>query len=270
MDRVTIKSSSHASQNHQKEAEHQGPHGEMGPKWPHRTMMWPWKPQMNVYCHINAFIWVTWRHSGRRCWSSTSFPFQAPAHTLLFSLCLCSSFFQCLCQPHCAPVFSRSPHMGRLFSQSKTALPSMLAPLRSLAARQGQHDRIFPPPSRFLSPFISLRFFDSAQLSDRLLPNTKGLSSSERANKGQRDREAGAVSTWRGTKMYRGLSRCDRWSDSLMCNGNKTKQQITQHSCLVKYTFQRQADKIRGLYWKVLCLWYCTIYIYHDIHRVLQ
>lgn len=45
----------------------------------------------------------------------------------------------------------------------------------------------FPPPSRFLSPFISLRFFDSAQLSDRLLPNTKSLSSSEGANKGQRD-----------------------------------------------------------------------------------
>lgn len=49
----------------------------------------------------------------------------------------------------------------------------------------------------------------------------------------------------------------------------ETKQQIT-HSWLIKYTFQRQAAKIRGLCWKVLCLWYCNIFIYHDIHRVLQ
>ncbi|ROK28252.1 hypothetical protein DPX16_6593 [Anabarilius grahami] len=41
------------------------------------------------------------------------------------------------------------------------------------------------------------------KLSDRLLPNMRGLSSSEGANKGQRDREAGAASTWRERMNFR-------------------------------------------------------------------
>lgn len=41
-----------------------------------------------------------------------------------------------------------------------------------LAARQGQHDRICP-----LLPYLSVGFFDFAQLRARLLPDMKGLSS---------------------------------------------------------------------------------------------
>lgn len=86
----------------------------------------------------------------RRC---SSFPFRH-LHTHTHTL-----FRLCLCQPHCAPVFSLSPRMGRLFSQSGTTLPSILAPLRGLADRQGQHDRIFPLLPSFshpLSPRVSL------------------------------------------------------------------------------------------------------------------
>jgi len=112
---------------------------------------------MNVFCNINSFCRKTQWASLLILYLFSLSDRHTHTHTL-FSLCLCSSFLLSLPASLCACVLSFPSHGAPVFSKQDRP-PLNTPPLRSLAARQGQHDRIFPLLPSFshpLSPSVSL------------------------------------------------------------------------------------------------------------------